>query len=172
MHINIDELNTNVTGLPLLNSYSTSSISYVGSNQISNTNSTYRIDVGPTYVFAQGITLTNNGLIYYILGDSTLWSRDPTVSQIKKGSGPNGLPPAFFKIMAYRTADVTTGYMAMTGVPQGTYNLYVLASDSNPFDTNYFGQIVKVQVQLETPKWEQGLIVSFVALLVILGFMF
>ena len=72
----------------------------------------------------------------------------------------------------YRTADVTTGYMAMTGVAQGTYNLYVLASDSNPFDTNYFGQIVKVQVQLETPKWEQGLIVSFVALLVILGFMF
>lgn len=55
------------------------SLSYIGSNSINNIGS-FRIDAGPSYLYVEGITLNNNGLIYFIVGDPNLWKRDPLVS--------------------------------------------------------------------------------------------
>lgn len=110
---NQDELNTNVTGLPNLFNYTNNALSYIGTNVINNLGS-FRIDAGPNYLFVEGITLSNNGLIYFIVGDPNLWKRDPLVSEIKKGSGPDGLPPAYFRILAYKTSDPTSSYLAWT----------------------------------------------------------
>jgi hypothetical protein len=112
----LDELNANVTGLPTLVNYSLNTQSYIGPNAITNLTS-FRVDAGPSYLFVEGITLQQNGLIYFIIGDPTTWTRSPLVSEIKKGSGPNGLPPIHFRILAYRTADPTSAYMAWTDMP-------------------------------------------------------
>jgi hypothetical protein len=97
-------------------------------------------------MFIEGLTLANNGLIYFIVGDPNLWTRDPLVSEIKKGSGPNGLPPVYFRILAYKTTDATSSYLAWTDMPDGSYNLYVMVSDNNPFDTANFGTIYKYPI--------------------------
>lgn len=149
---NLDELNTNVTGLPNLYNYTVNSLSYIGANGVNNLGS-FRIDAGPSYLFVEGVTLNNNGLIYYIVGDPNLWKRDPLVSEIKKGSGPDGLPPAYFRILAYKTSDPTSSYLAWTDMTEGTYNLYIMVSDNNPFDTANLGQINKFSISYETPKW-------------------
>jgi hypothetical protein len=112
----LDELNANVTGLPTLANYSLNTQSYIGPNAITNLTS-FRVDAGPSYLFVEGITLQQNGLIYFIIGDPTTWTRAPLVSEIKKGSGPNGLPPIHFRILSYRTADTTSAYMAWTDMP-------------------------------------------------------
>ena len=98
--------------------------------------------------------MTQNGLIYFIVGDPNTWTRAPLVSEIKKGSGPNGLPPIHFRILAYKTADITTGYMAWTDMPEGTYVMYIMVSDNNPFDTTNLGTINKYTFTYEVPKWE------------------
>jgi hypothetical protein len=122
------------------------SVSYVGSNSFTNAEGSFRIDLGPSYMFIEGLTLANNGLIYFIVGDPNLWTRDPLVSEIKKGSGPNGLPPVYFRILAYKTTDATSSYLAWTDMPDGSYNLYVMVSDNNPFDTANFGTIYKYPI--------------------------
>lgn len=109
---------------------------------MSNTGS-FRIDDGPSYLFIEGITLNQNGLIYIIVGDPKSWPRAPIVSEIKKGSGPNGLPPVYFRILAYKTTDPTSSYMAWTDMPEGSYDLYIMVSDNNPFDTANLGTISK-----------------------------
>ncbi len=133
--------------------------SYIGSNSITNLTS-FRIDAGPNYLFIEGITLSQNGLIYFIVGDPTKWTRAPLVSEIKKGSGPNGLPPIHFRILSYKTADPISGYMAWTDMPEGTYDLYIMVSDNNPFDTANLGTINKYTFSYEVPKWET-LLTSF-----------
>lgn len=47
--------------------------------------------------------MPHNGIIYIIAGEDS-WPRDPLISEIKQGSGPDGLPPVFYKVLAYRTA--------------------------------------------------------------------
>lgn len=138
--------------MPNLYNYTINSLSYIGTNAISNLGS-FRIDAGPSYLFVEGITLNNNGLIYFIVGDPNLWTRDPLVSEIKKGSGPDGLPPVYFRILAYKTSDPTSSYLAWTDMTSGSYNLYIMVSDSNPFDTANLGQISKFEFSYETPKW-------------------
>jgi len=92
------------------------------------------------------MNLNSDGLIYVIVGDPTLWKRDPLVSEIKKGSGPDGLPPLHFRILAYRTAVQSSSYIAWTDLQKGTCNLYIMVSDSNPFDTANFGTIRKYTI--------------------------
>ncbi len=75
------------------------------------------------------------------------------MSEIKKGSGPNGLPPAYFRILAYKTSDPTSSYIAWTDMKTGSYNLYIMVSDSNPFDMANLGSINKYSITYETPKW-------------------
>lgn len=145
-------MNTNVTGLPYLYNYSLDTLSYIGPNAISNMGS-FKIDAGPSYLFVEGITMNNHGLIYFIVGDPNLWPRAPLVSEIKMGSGPDGMPPAYFRILAYNTNDPTSSYMAWTNMAQGTYDLYIMVSDSNPFDTANLGQISKFSFTYETPNW-------------------
>jgi hypothetical protein len=143
--INLDNLNANVTGLPSLSSYSVDSISYIGSNSISNSGS-YRVSTGSNYLYIEGLTLSNNGLIYVMVGDPSIWARDPLVSEMKKGSGPGGLPPLYFRILAYKTSAASSSYMAWTSMPSGTYNLYIMVSDSNPFDTANLSPITKTSI--------------------------
>ncbi len=76
-----------------------------------------------------------------IIGDANLWTRDPLISEIKKGSGPDGLPPVDFRVLAYRTTDASSSNMVWTGLGSSTYKIYIMASDDNPFDTANFGQI-------------------------------
>lgn len=64
---------------------------YVGNNEI-NSGSIF-VDIGPTYAYVQGINMPNNGIIYIIIGKDSLWTRDPLIEEIRKGSGPDGLPP-------------------------------------------------------------------------------
>jgi hypothetical protein len=154
-----------------LANYSLNTQSYIGPNAITNLTS-FRVDAGPSYLFVEGITLQQNGLIYFIVGDPTTWTRAPLVSEIKKGSGPNGLPPIHFRILSYRTADPTSAYMAWTDMPEGTYDLYIMASDSNPFDTANLGTINKYTFTYEVPKWESLLTALTLSSMLLLIFAF
>ena len=91
-----------MVGLPALVSMTPSAASYVGTNDIRSY--TINVDIGPTYVYVSGMTMPHNGIIYVIIGQDSLWPRAPLISEIKKGSGPNGLPPVYFKILPYRTS--------------------------------------------------------------------
>ena len=99
------------------------------------------------------MALSQSGLIYIIIGDPKTWLRDPLVSEIKKGSGPNGLPPVHFRILSYKTTDATSSYMAWTDMPEGSYDVYIMVSDGNPFDTANLGTINKFSFSNEVPKW-------------------
>lgn len=132
----IDQL-ANVVGLPSLVSMTPSASSYVGVNDVYV--SSINLDVGPTYAYVSGMSMPHNGIIYVIIGQNSLWPRAPLISEIKKGSGPNGLPPVFFKVLPYRTAEVFSSYVAYTGVGSENLTLFILASDDNPFDTANFG---------------------------------
>jgi len=92
------------------------------------------------------MTLNHNGLIYIIVGDNTVWTRAPLISEIKSGSGPGGSPPVFYKILAYKTSVSTSGNMAWTSMPQGSFTMYVVGSDDNPFDTANFGVIKSFKI--------------------------
>ena len=95
------------------------------------------------------------------------------MSEIKKGSGPNGLPPVHFRILAYKTTNAVSSYMAWTVLDKSTYDLYIMVSDNNPFDTANFGPITKYTITPEVPKW--GFMVmtfEICALVIILGIMF
>jgi hypothetical protein len=69
----------------------------------------------------------------------TIWTRDPLISEIKKGSGPNGLPPLHYRVLPYQKTVASSSYMAFNGLDAGSYKLYILATDDNPFDTANFG---------------------------------
>ena len=99
------------------------------------------------------MALSQSGLIYIIIGDPKTWLRAPLVSEIKKGSGPNGLPPVHFRILSYKTTDATSSYMAWTDMPEGSYDVYIMVSDGNPFDTANLGTINKFSFSNEVPKW-------------------
>ena len=101
-------------------------------------------------------------------GDQTLWGRDPIISEIKVGSGPSGLPPVYFQVLAYRTADSMSGYFAYTSLPQGTFNMYVAVSDENPFDTAQFSAIRKYEIKNEVPTYGVRLVLVMLLLVVVL----
>ena len=152
----------NVVGLPTVLSLDDSVTTYVGDNDV-NANSMY-VDIGPTYVYVYAMTMSNDGLIYVIIGEDSLWSRAPTISEIKKGSGPDGLPPVYYRVLAYRTAEQDTGYVAYTGVGDSTLKMYIMASDDNPFDTAKFSTIREYTITKELPKWESHLVLIGVLL--------
>ncbi len=57
-------------------------------------------------------------------------------------------------------------------MPQGTYNLYIMVSDNNPFDTSNLGSINKFTVNYETPKWGKLLAsIKWAALIILLAIM-
>ena len=59
-----------------------------------------------------------------------------------------------FKIVSYRASDANTGNIACTSLTgSGSYTLYVVASDDNPFDTANFGVIQKFRISNEVPSW-------------------
>jgi hypothetical protein len=97
INIYLDDINNNVIGIPVLINYTVSTTSFVGFQDFTSPENIF-IDVGPTYVYVYGMTLPNNGLIYVMIGNYNLlsignrniWSRDPLISEIKIGSGPNG----------------------------------------------------------------------------------
>ncbi len=90
------------------------------------------------------------------------------ISEIKQGSGPDGLPPVFYKVLAYRTAEKYSSYAAFTGLGTQNLNLYILGSNDNPFDTTSFGAIRKFSVKAEVPKWESRLGILGVLLLIMM----
>lgn len=141
-----------MTGLPTLLSSTVSTAGFTGANAITGT-ITYGI--GPNFVYFYNVALTNNGLIYVIVGDPTIWTRDPVISEIKTGSGPNGLPPVFFRVLSYQTSDANSGNMAWTTMSGGPYKLYVVVSDNNPFDTATFSSISSYTINAEVPSWER-----------------
>lgn len=112
--------------------------------------------------------MPNNGLIYVIIGKASLWPRDPVISEIKKGSGPNGLPPLFFKILGYKTSQASSSYVSYTGMPDENMTVYILGSDDNPFDDANFQSIIKHEISAEIPTWEKYALSMYCVLLVIL----
>lgn len=127
-----------MTGLPTLTSCTVSSASYIGANTIVGS---VKIQTGPNFLFIYNLALQNNGLVYIIVGDPTVWTRAPVISEIKSGSGPNGLPPVHFRVLSYKTGNPNSGNMAWTSFTGGPYSLYLVVSDDNPFDTATFGAI-------------------------------
>lgn len=142
----------NVVGLPALTSITASVQPYTGANDIDS--SSINVDVGPNYAYVSGITMPHNGIIYVIIGQNSVWTRDPVISEIKKGSGPNGLPPVYFRVLPYRTAEPYSSYLSYTGVGSENLTMYIMASDDNPFDTANFGAIRSYAISAEVPKWE------------------
>ena len=145
-------------------SYNTNSLSYVGANEIVGTP---LIDTGISYMYIQGVKLNNDGLVYIIVGDSTVWDRDPLISEIKQGTGPNGLPALHYRVLTYKTADSRSGNMAWTSLPSGSLKLYLLPSDNNPFDTANFGSMQSYDIAQEV-QWGYRITVAIVALLLML----
>lgn len=139
-----------------------SSSSYTGANSISGS-VTY--SSGPNFLYIYNLALQNNGMVYIIVGDPNVWPRAPVISEIKTGSGPNGLPPVFFRVLSYRTSNANSGNMAWTSFTGGPYNMYIVVSDDNPFDTATFGTITSYTIQRETAAWEQ--FISLAILLVV-----
>ena len=84
------------------------------------------------------------------------------------GSGPNGLPPVYFRVLAYAATNSTSANLAWTGLSKGSYTLYLAASDSNPFDTANFGNIYSYPVTSEVASWETISLVAVVALLLLI----
>ena len=143
-------MNSNVTGIPALYSISTNTAAYTGSNDISGT---FYLGTGPNFVYIDNLQLTNNGLVYVIIGSTSTWTRAPVISEIKTGTGPNGVPPVFFRVLSYKTSDPSSANMAWTGLTNGNYIMYMVASDANPFDTANFGQIYSYPISPEVPAW-------------------
>lgn len=54
-----------MVGLPTLQSIDVAEDAQVGSNDL--TSSPY-VDIGPTWVYVEGMKMSNNGLIYVIIG--------------------------------------------------------------------------------------------------------
>ncbi len=55
----------------------------------------------------------------------------------------------------------------------GNYVLYIMVSDSNPFDTANLGTIHKYPINYEKPKWEFMLVsIKMTILIILLAIMF
>lgn len=154
-----------MTGLPLLTSCTTNSLSYVGANDITGS---FSVSMGPNYVYIANLALAHNGLVYVIIGNNNLWTRPPVISEIKTGSGPNGLPPSFFRVLSYKTTIPTSGNMAWTGLTAGSYTMYIVASDDNPFDSANFGTIRSYSISAEVPAHEYFLAAAVLLLLALI----
>lgn len=156
---------SNVVNLTKVAYVSPSAPAYVGPNDI-NPASIF-VDTGPNYVYVQGITMPHNGIIYIIIGDASVWHRHPVISEIKRGSGPDGLPPLFFRVLGYRTSEFNSSYAAFVSIGTTKLRMYIMGSDDNPFDTANFGPIRMFEIKAEVPSWQFRLAISiFVILLV------
>ena len=113
-----------------------------------------RMSTGPNYFYIYQAALTNNGLIYAIIGDNAVWTTDPVISEIITGSGPGGLSPVCFRVVVYVTTNPSSGNVGCTSLTgSGSYSLFVVASDNNPFDTANFGVIQKFTITKEVAMW-------------------
>ena len=159
-------LNSNVTGLPTIISTTTNSASYVGSNDISGTPN---VGIGPNFIYITNLILSKQGLVYVIVGDNTVWTRAPVISEIKMGSGPNGLPPVYFKVLYYVSSNTTSANLAWSSMSSsGKYTLYLVASDSNPFDNANFGVIRSYAIVPEVASWEKIVAIAIFMLLLVM----
>lgn len=131
-------LNSNVTGLPTLVSTSVNAASYVGTNDFTGTPS---FGIGPNFIYVTNLALQYSGLVYVIIGDNKVWPRAPVVSEIKMGSGPNGLPPVYYRVLYFVTGNATSANLGWTGLKSGQYTMYVVVSDANPFDNANLGVV-------------------------------
>lgn len=150
-------LNSNVTGIPTIVSAGVNAPSFVGANALQGT---FSLGTGPNFVYIYNLHLQQNGLVYVIIGDNSIWPRAPFISEIKMGSGPNGLPPVFFRVLSYKTDDSNSGNMAWNGLTGGKYTMYVVVSDDNPFDNANFGQISSYPISAEVPLRESFLLLA------------
>ena len=158
-------LNTNVTGIPVLNWIGTNAASYIGANEIVQP---FYMGTGPNFFYIDNLALTQNGLVYVIMGSPDSWTRAPVISEIKTGTGPNGVPPVFFRVLSYKSTDLSSTNMAWTGLTSGTYVVYMVASDDNPFDTANFGIIHQFYIASEVPAWEGFMVLSLLAFLLLM----
>ena len=158
-------LNTDVTGIPVLNSIGTNAVSYIGANEIVQP---FYMGTGPNFFYIDNLSLNQNGLIYVIMGDPNSWTREPVISEIKTGTGPNGVPPVFFRVLSYKTTDLSSANMAWTSLTSGSYVVYMVASDDNPFDTANFGIIHKFSIAAEVPAWGSYMVLSLLAFILLM----
>lgn len=70
--------------------------------------------------------------------------------------------------MQYSASDPTTGYFAFTSLATGSYNLYVVSSDSNPYDTANLSPVSKYSFSTETPSWAGRMSLALALLLILL----
>jgi len=159
-------LNSNVTGLPTIVSMSTNSASYVGANDVSGT---VNVGIGPNFIYISNLALQNPGLVYVIVGDNSVWPRAPVVSEIKLGSGPNGLSPAYFRVLYYVSSNASSANLAWKGMNSSSkYTLYLVASDYNPFDNANFGVIHSYPIVPEVASWERMVAIGMSILLLMM----
>lgn len=59
------------------------------------------------------------------------------------------MPPVYYKVLAYKTNEASTGYAAYTDVGDTNLVMYIMCSDDNPFDTANFGTIRKYEISAE-----------------------
>lgn len=109
-------LNTNVTGIPTVVSAGANAAAFVGTNDLA---ASFRYGTGPNFLYIDNLYLTQNGLVYVIVGKDSVWPRAPVISEIKTGSGPNGLPPAYFRVLHYQSSDPSSANMAWNGLGSG-----------------------------------------------------
>lgn len=125
--------------------------------------------IGPNFIYVTNLALQKAGLVYVIVGDNSVWSRAPVVSEIKMGSGPNGLPPVYFRVLYYLPSNSTSTNLAWTGMSSsGKYTLYMIASDANPFDNANFGVIRSFPIVPEVASWEKMVAIGIAILLLAL----
>jgi hypothetical protein len=148
-----------------LTSCTIASAGYSGPNNIIGN---VAIGTGPNFVYIYNVALAYSGLIYVIVGDPTVWTRAPVISEIKTGSGPNGLPPVFFRVLSYQAGNANSGNMAWTTMSGGPYTVYVVVSDNNPFDTANFGTISSYTINAEVAAWEKFITIGLLLLFCLL----
>jgi hypothetical protein len=158
-----------VIGLSKAITVDPSAASYVGPNDIPS-DSIY-LDIGPTYAYVHGLTMPNNGIIYIMIGEDAGWRTDPTISEMKRGIGPNGYAPAFFKILGYRTAEPNSSSATFVGSGTKNLRLYIMGADDNPFEERaYFGVIRKFVIEAEIPVYGVFLRLSIFIMIFMLFF--
>lgn len=71
-------------------------------------------------------------------------------------------------MLAYRSDDPYTSYVAFTGIGNSKLKMYIMPSDDNPFDDADFGRIRAHNIEAEEPSWEARLVFLGVGLLLLL----
>jgi hypothetical protein len=60
-----------------------------------------------------------------------------------------------------------SGFFAYTNLRQGSFNMYIVASDANPFDTANFGAIKKYEIKNEVPSYGARAVAMLLAIIIL-----